>query len=1000
MRRRGWTALFVLGGALAGPSAASQQDVASLQPGVEIDRPIARGETHEFRLTLAAGDCITVVVDQHGVDVAVQVRDTRSAVIADADDDVTKGGSEQLDLVAAVSGVYTLVVSPSPGNVAPGTFGIRAINRHAASGADQMLQQARTLRSEASKQSEGGTLDAARQSLERALALAESAIGADAPFVIALEGDLGANALEARDNTRAETFYLRALTATSRNAQPGDPREAIIQSRLAIVYDRAGDRLKAETTLRQAIGAIEQRLGRAHLWYVRALITLSNLRNEAGDLKTAEEIDRQGIATLETVHETDGLMYAGLLNNLGDLYRQAGDNARANEYLLSALAMGERLRGPDSFYVSTTLQNLGIVARELQQFEAAEAYELRAIAIRERLEGPNHPDVAQALINLGNIYRAQGDVQKSLDTQFRALHIWEATGGPYERGTLLTLGNIARTYASIDDVPHAIEYQRRTDALLETHLALNLSMGSERERLAYFRSMAERTDRTVSLHLNMAPGAPDAASLATLVLLQRKGRVLDAMANTLAAVRRGADAHDRALLDQLRETTSDLSQAAFSPVTNEKRAERQRLIAALDARKETLERDLGAHSDAFRAETQPVTIEAVQSAIPDDAALIEFAVFRPFNPKANSNADAYAAPHYAAYVLRRHQAPVGVDLGPAAAVDDAIAAFRRSLADPRCSDVKTHAAALGRQVVLPIASAIGDATRLLISPDGDLNLIPFDALVAGDERYLIERYAITYLTSGRDLLRLRVSRISQSAPIILANPLFGEPTVAPRGPGGETRGPLTSDGTSAAMYFAPLPSAAVEARAIKALFPQATLLSGREATKTSLLAVAGPEILHIASHGFFLQDKTLDNPLLRSGIALAGANLGRSSGDDGLLTALEASGLNLWGTKLVTLSACDTGVGEIHNGEGVYGLRRAFVLAGTETLVMSLWPVSDRITRETMTTYYTGLRDGLGRGDALRQAKLALLARANWSHPYYWASFIQSGEWASLNGRG
>jgi len=139
--------------------------------------------------------------------------------------------------------------------------------------------------------------------------------------------------------------------------------------------------------------------------------------------------------------------------------------------------------------------------------------------------------------------------------------------------------------------------------------------------------------------------------------------------------------------------------------------------------------------------------------------------------------------------------------------------------------------------------------------------------------------------------------------------------------------------------------------------------------------------------------------LVRSRLALSGANLRRSDGEPGILTALEASNLNLWGTKLVTLSACDTGVGEIKNGEGVYGLRRAFFLAGAETLVMSLWPVSDAVTRDMMTAYYSGLKHGLGRGDALREAPLAMLAKSNRRHPFYWASFIQAGEWANLDGR-
>ncbi|MGH9902031.1 MAG: CHAT domain-containing protein, partial [Pyrinomonadaceae bacterium] len=143
----------------------------------------------------------------------------------------------------------------------------------------------------------------------------------------------------------------------------------------------------------------------------------------------------------------------------------------------------------------------------------------------------------------------------------------------------------------------------------------------------------------------------------------------------------------------------------------------------------------------------------------------------------------------------------------------------------------------------------------------------------------------------------------------------------------------------------------------------------------------------------------IENPLLRSGLALAGANRRGAGREDGILTALEASGLNLWGTRLVVLSACDTGLGEVKNGEGVYGLRRAFVLAGAETLVMSLWPVSDYVTRETMLSYYTGLKQGQGRGAALRQTRLSMLKRKEREHPFYWAGFIQSGAWANLDGR-
>src|SRR4029079_13294053 len=125
----------------------------------------------------------------------------------------------------------------------------------------------------------------------------------------------------------------------------------------------------------------------------------------------------------------------------------------------------------------------------------------------------------------------------------------------------------------------------------------------------------------------------------------------------------------------------------------------------------------------------------------------------------------------------------------------------------------------------------------------------------------------------------------------------------------------------------------------------------------------------------FSKRTKIENPLLRSGLALAGANQRKEDKDDGIFTALEASGLNLWGTKLVVLSACDTGLGEVKNGEGVYGLRRAFTLAGAESLLMSLWPVSDYTTRTSMTSYYRNLKEGMGRGDSLRQVQLEMLRR-------------------------
>jgi len=277
---------------------------------------------------------------------------------------------------------------------------------------------------------------------------------------------------------------------------------------------------------------------------------------------------------------------------------------------------------------------------------------------------------------------------------------------------------------------------------------------------------------------------------------------------------------------------------------------------------------------------------------------------------------------------------------------------------------------------------------------------------------------------------MQAARESRSNPLVIANPSFGAPateqiahagasltaTRRPKAPGRRRRS-VTSARSLSEVYFAPLSGTAREASTIHALFPEASLLTGQEATESALKRAAAPRLLHIATHGFFLTGAEspaanaqvasrgisararIDNPLLRSGLALAGANLRGETSDDGILTALEAAGLNLWGTKLVVLSACDTGVGEVRQGEGVYGLRRAFVLAGAETLVMSLWPVSDYATRALMARYYRNLKGGMGRGEALRRVQLEMLRRDAGLHPFYWATSIRSGEWTDLEGK-
>jgi CHAT domain-containing protein len=628
------------------------------------------------------------------------------------------------------------------------------------------------------------------------------------------------------------------------------------------------------------------------------------------------------------------------------------------------------------------------------------------------------------LNNLANVYGAQGEYARSLAMHLRALAIYEKHASPWSQ-PVLSLGNIARTYAALGDFANALKFQQRVDAALDADMALNLAIGSERQKIAYLNMIAERTERTLSFHLRLQPDNAEAARLAVGTLLRRKGRVLDVMTNTLAARRAQADPDEQRLLDQLADTTTRFARLALAGPGKMTPDDHVRQLRELQDTKERLEADISRRSEEARAALQRVSLGAVQQAIPAGVTLIEFAVYRPFDSRAQSMTVAYGAARYAAYVVQADEV-VGLDLGEAATIDPLVEAYRSALQDPARADVKRLARSLDERIMQPLRRIATDASRLLVSPDGPLALIPFEALVDENGRYLVERYPVSYVSAGRDLLRMQVARTSRSAPVVLADPLFGEPDAVPgppadaraTAPSASRRRSITAAADVTTMYFAPLAGTRYEAQSIQSVFPDAQVLSGPRATKAALAALQAPRILHVATHGFFIEPRRDaspgqaagarrpspdaaapgDNPLLRSGLALAGANLA-ATGTDGILTALEAAHLNLWGTKLVTLSACDTGVGVVRNGDGVYGLRRSIFLAGAETLVMSLWPVSDAITREMMTAYYEGLKTGMGRGEALRQVQLSMLERKGREHPFYWASFIQAGEWANLEGR-
>lgn len=772
--------------------------------------------------------------------------------------------------------------------------------------------------------------------------------------------------------------------------------------------------MKAEPLFQRALTIREKALGPDHPSVAENCRLLANVYVRKGDYVKAEPLFQRALTIHEKALGSDPSSVAATLNDFANLYIVKGDYAKAEPLYQRALAIWEKVLGPNHDVIGLVLNNLATVYLSKGDYTKAEPLFQRALPISEKALGSEHPRVAESLNNLAILYRNKGDYAKAEPLYQRALAVFEKALGPDHHNVAASLNTLALLYRDKGDYARAISHQSRAVFISERNVARNIATGSERQKLAYLATLSEEFDVTIALHARYMTDDLPALRLALTTALQRKGRPLDAMADSIAALRRRLDPQDQALLDQLTDARARQAKLVLDGPGDKKPADHQADIKQLEEEVERLEDQISRRSAEFRAQSQTVTIETVQAAIPPDAVLVEFAAYRSSDPKQPKTAKQAVETRYAAYLLRKQGEPQWVDLGAAKAIDNAVAALRTALRDPRRSDVRQRARTVDEKVMRPVRRLLGQTRRVLLAPDGSLNLVPFAALVDDRGRYLVSRYSFTYLTSGRDLLRLQEQRPATRGALVVADPDFGGRAAASASP--DSGGRRSVDFAQA--YFTPLPGTQEEAQALRNILPDARVLTGPEATEAAVKQVAAPPVLHLATHGFFLEDvyfgsvpeagrglvqvrgqaKELENPLLRSGLAFAGANSRKSGEDDGILTALETAGLNLWGTKLVVLSACDTGVGEVRNGNGVFGLRRALVLAGSESQVMSLWPVSDTATRDLMIAYYQGLQAGQGRTEALRRVQLKMLASGNRRHPYYWASFIQSGEWASLDG--
>jgi CHAT domain-containing protein/tetratricopeptide (TPR) repeat protein len=878
----------------------------------------------------------------------------------------------------------------------------------------------RSLENLANLENVEGDLAAARAGLERAQAINEAIHGNLAPTFI----NLGAVALAQSDYASARDYFQKALDlfVKAKSKTAGEP---IALGNLSETFFLEGDFASALEYRKRSLALMQERLG-------------------------------------------DSLSQANHLDGMGDILLAQGHPDEAAAYYHKALDMQQKIAS-HSMSVTHSLGALAKVARSRKNTALAMEYDRRALDIGQQ-SCPNSWCVAWVLNDLGEIAYEQRDLASSESYLRRAIDVQQKSLGLTHPDLARSLNALALTVAAQGKTPQALETALRAERIGTEHLRVSVRTLSERQALAYENIRASGLDLALTLAGNRS--SPSAARAQVLdAVIRSRAVVFDELASRHRSSYRSGDPHVIQLADQLLSARTRLATLVFRGAGDAPPETYRKLLDDTREQKETAERELAQASISFRQDQARAQLgsEQIAAALPPGAALVSFVRYLKSDLQEPAVGKDAAEPvlWYAAFVLcAEKREPDFLPLGTAREIDGLVAAWRRNIArqaealDPSSrtneESYRRVAAALRHRIWDPLRPAIGNAREIFIVPDAALHLVNLASLPSGSSQYLIETEPlIHYLSTERDLVPAQ-SRQGEGI-LIVGNPAFdhaGKPLVATNKQsalagtavgteGALLRGSRSACGTFQTLRFPALPGSQLEAENIAALWKtgaedglrtmrgvaarpssgELLQMTGVDASAEAFEQYApGKRVLHVATHGFFLEGScesvaqrrldaskrdasflpaTAENPLLLSGLAFAGANRRASAKPDetdGIMTAEEIAGINLDGVDWAVLSACDTGLGEIKIGEGVFGLRRAFQVAGAKTVIMSLWPVEDETTRQWMETLYgEHFLSGKDTVESVRAASLRVLrqrrAKHQSTHPFYWGAFIAAGDW-------
>lgn len=778
-----------------------------------------------------------------------------------------------------------------------------------------------------------------------------------------------------RYNT-AEFYTTEALSLREQSLGRNSKAAASSLNNLAVLYQETARFNESEKYFEEALQVVQAQFGKESQEYAIVLNNQAILFSEIGRVDQAVTNLNTAIAILDKLDKKGQRNQVGFQSNLALLYQQTGKYAEAESVYLKL----EKTLGNKNPYYAGVLNNLALLYIQMNQLDKVESYLKRSGDIYKQRFGAENPNYAKVLNDLGNFYRMQGKFAEAEQNLTESLNIRAKALDTNHPDYVKSQEDLGILYWKKGDLAKA-------DASFQVAMSKSLDFinryfppMSEAEKTKYWDVLQPRFQRYYNYCLEASATNPAVVQQLYDYQMATKGLLLNSTNKIKKSILGSGNAE--LIKDYVAWLDKKETLARYYSLSKEDLKEQNVDLAVLEKEANDMERSLSQRSGDFSKgyAADKMSFAQVASAMGDAEAVVELIRIRAFDK------DFTADSKYAALILTKGATtPKLVLLDNGNQLETRYAKFYRNSIQQKSPDAHSY-----EQFWSRIDPALAGKKTIYVSADGVYNQISLNTLKKAEGDYLLNRYDIIMVGNSKDVLALKTQKpgASKKTAFLLGFPDYGGDAVPP------------------------LPGTKVEvdniAKILKTGGYQVTPYMQKTATEAIVKSLKGQGLIHIATHGYFQQDveqaaagvheeNAKNNPLLRSGILLAGASStlkgevmpNLESNDNGVLTAYEAMNLNLEGTDLIILSACETGLGDVRAGEGVYGLQRSFQVAGAKALVMSLWKVDDAATQALMTNFYTALAKGGSKAKAFKQAQLQLMTK--YKDPYYWGAFVMLG---------